>query len=180
MKTRKALVLVAAALTATVAGCGSPPAAKLTPPPSEKTATTETTAATPAPKYDGSAVAVNSDLMTICKVSTSNVETAPKFDFDNSALLPQDREVLAQIAKCVTTGPLKGRALQLVGRADARGETEYNFALGEHRAGTVQSYLVQLGVDKAKLAETSRGKLDATGTDEAGWEKDRRVDLLLQ
>jgi hypothetical protein len=26
---------------------------------------------------------------------------------------------------------------------------------------------------------TSRGEMDATGTDEASWEKDRRVDVLL-
>jgi peptidoglycan-associated lipoprotein len=55
---------------------------------------------------------------------------------------------------------------------------EYNFVLGEHRAGSVERYLEQLGVAKAKLSETSRGKLDATGTDENGWQRDRRVDLL--
>ena len=73
---------------------------------------------------------------------------APKFDFDNSSLEPQDVTVLQQIAKCVTNGPLKGRSLLLTGRADPRGEVEYNFALGEHRADAVDTYLAQLGVDK--------------------------------
>ena len=89
-------------------------------------------------------------------------------------------DVLAQIAKCVTTGPLAGRALELVGRADPRGESEYNMALGERRASSVREYLSRLGVDRAKLIESSRGKLDAMGTDENGWRRDRRVDILLQ
>jgi peptidoglycan-associated lipoprotein len=34
-------------------------------------------------------------------------------------------------------------------------------------------------MDKGKIAATSRGELDASGTDEDGWARDRRVDLLL-
>jgi len=71
-----------------------------------------------------------------CGIDLNNVERAPKFEFDRSDLVGQDRSVLDQIAKCVTTGPLRGRSLRLVGRADPRGEVEYNFALGEHRAGS--------------------------------------------
>jgi len=39
--------------------------------------------------------------------------------------------------------------------------------------------LSSLGVDRATLTLSSRGKLDATGTDESGWLRDRRVDILL-
>jgi peptidoglycan-associated lipoprotein len=53
-------------------------------------------------------------------------------------------------------------------------------ALGEHRADGARDYLAKLGVDRAKIAETSRGKLDATGADDAGWARDRRVDITLQ
>ena len=131
------------------------------------------------PKSAGN-ITVSGDIAQACKIDFNNVERAPKFNFDDSTLAPQDRSVLQQIATCVTTGPLKGRALKLVGRADPRGEVEYNFVLGEHRAGAVESYLAQLGVQKRELNETSRGKLDATGTDESGWQRDRRVDITLQ
>ena len=106
-------------------------------------------------------------------------ETAPKFDFDSSDLTQAERDVLAQVAKCLTTGPLKGRSVQLVGRADPRGETEYNMTLGGKRANAVHGFMSQLGVDKAKMKETSRGELDSSGTDEDGWRRDRRVDLRL-
>jgi peptidoglycan-associated lipoprotein len=125
-------------------------------------------------------LAVSEDIRRQCQISVGNVDKAPKFDFDRSDLETQDRDVLAQIAKCLTTGPLAGRAVRLVGRADARGEPEYNMGLGEHRAGSVKGYLTQLGVEGRRVAETSRGELDASGTSEDGWRRDRRVDVLLQ
>jgi hypothetical protein len=35
----------------------------------------------------------------------------------------------------------------------------------------------RLGIDAGKLAKVPRGAVDATGSDEAGWAKDRRVDF---
>ena len=77
-------------------------------------------------------------------------------------------------------GARAGRHLKLVGHADPRGEQEYNLTLGAHRASSAAMYLEQLGVNPSNVTETSRGKLDAMGTDETGWRKDRRVDLDLE
>ncbi len=125
-------------------------------------------------------LAVGEDIRHACQISVGSVDKAPKFDFDRSDLVAEDRDVLTQIARCLTTGPLKGRAVKLVGRTDSRGEPEYNMGLGEHRAGSVKGYLTQLGVESRRVAETSRGELDASGTSEDGWRRDRRVDVLLQ
>ena len=135
-------------------------------------------AQTLANQYTGGAVSISGEIMAACNINS--VDRAPKFDFDQSVLEAQARGILAQVAKCFTIGPLKGRSLKLIGRADPRGEVEYNFVLGEHRAGGVESYLAQLGVSASRMIETSRGKLDAKGTDDAGWQRDRRVDLTLQ
>jgi peptidoglycan-associated lipoprotein len=125
-------------------------------------------------------VSVSDDIMKICKIHVDNVARAPKFDFDDADLLPEDRDILEQIAKCVTTGPLKGRHLSLVGRCDPRGEVEYNMVLGDYRAESVHDYLAKLGVSPETMARTSRGELDAEGKDEDGWRRDRRVDIALQ
>lgn len=106
-------------------------------------------------------------------------ETAPTFDFDSAALAPADRDVLAEVAKCLTEGALKGRSVALIGRTDARGESEYNLGLGDSRANAVERYLVDLGVGKDRMRPTSRGEIDATGTDEQGYARDRRVDIEL-
>ena len=125
-------------------------------------------------------VRVSEDIMKACKIHVENVDRAPKFDYDDADLQPEDRDVLEQVAKCVTTGPLKGRHLSLVGRCDPRGEVEYNMVLGEYRAESVHDYLAKLGVDPQTMAKTSRGELDAEGKDEDGWRQDRRVDISLK
>ena len=139
--------------------------------------TTSTTSLTSVSTPANKGVVISDDLRKACNIDLNNERTAPKFDFDNSAIRADDRSVLDQVARCVTTGPLKGRALHLVGRADPRGEAEYNMVLGSSRASSVASYLSGLGVPSTQMTETSRGKLDATGTDDTGWQLDRRVDV---
>jgi peptidoglycan-associated lipoprotein len=106
-------------------------------------------------------------------------EVKSHFDFDSAEIGVDDRELLAAVAKCLTEGPLRGRSVSLVGRADARGEDEYNMSLGGTRSESVRRYMHDLGVQKEHLNATSRGELDATGTDEASWAQDRRVDIDL-
>jgi peptidoglycan-associated lipoprotein len=152
------------------------------PPPVREPNIVETASVRPQPA-NGNArgtVGVSDDIARACNIQFGSVDRAPKFDFAETDLLPEDRSLLQQVAPCITTGPLKGRGLRLVGRADPRGEVEYNMTLGAHRADTVRRYLADLGVDAKKVGETSRGKLDATGTDENGWRRDRRVDIMLQ
>jgi peptidoglycan-associated lipoprotein len=172
------LVLVAV-LSAVSVACGSdpkpPPVTTPTP-----VATTPPTTTTSAPgKSDKMAVNVDADIIKACNLKFENIEDAPKFDYDQETLTPGEKSVLEAIAKCLTTGALKGRAVDLVGRADPRGETEYNMTLGAKRARSVHSFLGGLGVQGEKLHDTSRGELDAKGTDEEGWRKDRRVDVRL-
>ncbi|HSD90548.1 MAG TPA: OmpA family protein [Kofleriaceae bacterium] len=124
-------------------------------------------------------VAVSDDLAHRCKLELSNPDQAPKFSYDDSELLPADREVLQKVAECLIRGPLQGHSVQLVGRADPRGTDEYNLGLGTRRAQTVQSYLERLGVPSTRLSPTTKGEIDASGSDEAGWQRDRRVDLEL-
>jgi outer membrane protein OmpA-like peptidoglycan-associated protein len=124
-------------------------------------------------------IAVSEDILRECKVDLDSIEKAPKFDFDQTDLLPADLAVLKQIAECFTTGPMKGMGLALVGRADPRGAVAYNQTLGWKRAGNVAAYLESLGVEVPQIEQSSRGKLDATGYDEATWALDRRVDISI-
>lgn len=125
-------------------------------------------------------ISVSEEVLAACKAYLDNVESAPKFEFDKSNLMAEDEVVLEKIAECFTTGPLKGADIYLVGRADPRGTVQYNQALGMRRADSVENALDRLGVDKGRIDSTSRGELDATGTDEASWARDRRVDILIK
>ena len=166
--------LVGAGLLVLLASCGGE---KRVAAPSDETSATNLSSA--APKAVSPSVNVSEELARKCNLRFDDVEQAPKFDFDSSELAPRDREVLGDIAKCLTTGPLAGRRVKLVGHADPRGTPDYNMALGARRANGVANYLKNLGVGPDRLRETSRGELDATGSDEASWQRDRRVDLTL-
>ncbi len=125
---------------------------------------------------------LDSEIVRLCTLHVDvapSEEGAPRFDFDESKLSAQDEQVLAQVATCLTNGPLAGRNVRLVGRADSRGTSEYNFVLGANRASQVGQFLEQKGVQQPRINETSRGELDATGTDETSMRDDRRVDILL-
>lgn len=121
-------------------------------------------------------LAVSPDIAAACGIQAA---PNPKFDYDQDELTEADRAVLATLATCLTTGALKGRNVLMIGRADPRGTEEYNLGLGSRRAHSVGQYLVRLGVVQAQLEVTTRGALDATGTDEATWRQDRRVDVQL-
>jgi peptidoglycan-associated lipoprotein len=69
--------------------------------------------------------------------------------------------------------------MRLVGHADNRGEEDYNMLLGQKRADNVKGAIISLGMSAAKTLTTSRGELDASGSDESTWAKDRRVDIVL-
>jgi peptidoglycan-associated lipoprotein len=101
------------------------------------------------------------------------------FEFDKSNLSACDLSTINDIAACVSTGPLKGRKLEIVGHADPRGSDEYNLKLGESRAQSVAAYLEKSGVPQDGLVTSSKGKSEATGVDENGWAFDRRVEIHL-
>lgn len=101
--------------------------------------------------------------------------TAIYFGFDRDDLDQTARTALASAAQCLERE--RNSRYVLIGRTDPRGTAEYNLALGERRARTVQRYLTALGVAEARIAVSSEGMEAAAGTDEQGWSRDRRVDF---
>ncbi|MBK9034757.1 MAG: OmpA family protein [Myxococcales bacterium] len=165
-----------------LAGCSKKSNTKVaepTEPSGQVAATPKPATATAPPTQVSPNLNVSGDLAAQCGLKAS-AAVPPNFEYDQTELLPEDRQVLEQVAVCLTTGPLTGRGLDLIGRADPRGTGEYNLGLGARRAQSVSDYLHKLGVTAPQLAETTRGDLEATGTDESGWQKDRRVDLELR
>jgi peptidoglycan-associated lipoprotein len=122
-----------------------------------------------------SIVVISEEALVACNISGQNAY----FAFDSSRITDFDLAALDEVAECFARGPMAGRKLQLVGHADPRGATAYNLTLGQSRADAVTLYLIAAGVSYAQVVATSRGALDATGSDETGWAHDRRVDVSL-
>jgi len=175
---------LAAFAAAFVVGCGgSEPPAKTAVKQTDTTATTTTTSTGTTKKSDNaipntetaSNIHIDDAIRKACGIDDSNAY----FGFDSANVTSDAAKPLDQVATCFISGPLKGKKMQLVGHADPRGDSDYNFALAQSRADSVGKYLSVKGVGKDQISSTSRGALDATGTDEPSWSKDRRVDILL-
>jgi peptidoglycan-associated lipoprotein len=163
-----------------VVACGSDPK----PPPAAPTGGTKTPTAAAAPtpppeKPDDDASKGQINISDEIKRACGITDAEAYFDFDSANVQENARAVLTKLAKCFSDGPLKGRKMNLVGHADPRGEEEYNMVLGGRRADNVKHFLVSVGLPDAQAMTTSRGEMDATGTDESSWAKDRRVDVVL-
>jgi peptidoglycan-associated lipoprotein len=120
-------------------------------------------------------VNIASDIRKACGITDADAH----FAFDSASLGEGERPVLTQLAQCFVSGPLAGREMRLVGYADPRGPDDYNMVLGGSRADTVKAFLTMRGVPGGRIATTSRGEMEARGTEERSWAEDRRVDVLL-
>ncbi len=99
------------------------------------------------------------------------------FGFNESTLSKESQGTLSENVACLKKA---NRPVNLTGRADPRGTMEYNMALSDRRAQAVKDYLQRFGVESGRLRPVPRGALDASGSDEATWAKDRRVDSEWQ
>jgi peptidoglycan-associated lipoprotein len=106
-------------------------------------------------------------------------ETEAYFGYDSSRIKPEDERAFQKVVDCFLNGPLAGRNIKLVGHTDPRGSHEYNLGLGEHRADAVARELVKRKLARARIMTSSRGEMEATGTDTGSWAHDRRVDVWL-
>lgn len=101
------------------------------------------------------------------------------FDYDRYTLSPE-----AQAACQFNADILRGRpSLRVVaeGHCDERGTAEYNLALGERRARSVQEFLVGLGMSPDRITTVSYGSelpVDP-GHNESAWSQNRRVYLRV-
>jgi peptidoglycan-associated lipoprotein len=97
------------------------------------------------------------------------------FDFDKYNIRSGDAEILKQNAEWFKAN--QGRKVRIEGNCDERGTVEYNLVLGQKRADSTKSYLMNLGVDGKVLDTVSYGKERPVCTDhnEACWAQNRRA-----
>ena len=131
----------------------------------------------PKPDDDGTRGSLNisEDIRTACGLT--DAETF--FAFDSADVHKEDGTVFKKLAVCFESGALKGREMRLIGYADPRGAADYNLALGGKRADNVKAIIERFGLNAKQVFTSSRGAMDATGTDEVTWAKDRRVEASI-
>jgi peptidoglycan-associated lipoprotein len=102
------------------------------------------------------------------------------FDFDQAGVGSSMTEILIKNADFLNSVPNSHVVIE--GNSDERGTNEYNLALGERRAINTQQYLINLGVDPARMRTVSFGEERPLfhGQDEDSYSHNRRVDFGLE
>jgi len=102
------------------------------------------------------------------------------FDFDKSVLSYQAQELLKEKAMWMRANP--DASVVVEGHCDERGTNAYNLALGERRAESAKTFLVNLGISGARMTTISYGEerpLDM-GHNEEAWAKNRRATFVIE
>lgn len=100
------------------------------------------------------------------------------FDFDSYVVRDDARPVIDFNAKALAAN--KTKKMSAEGHTDERGGREYNLALGQKRAEAVVRALTLAGAADGQVEAVSFGKERpaVTGSDEAAYAKNRRVELV--
>lgn len=112
-------------------------------------------------------------------------EKSVYFDFALYSLRPETKQVLDTLANILKRE--KNLGVEILGYTDQIGSNEYNMKLSQQRADACLEYLVQKGVDRAKLKATAKGvccpveQEKINGKDNpAGRQANRRVEFKIK
>ena len=96
------------------------------------------------------------------------------FEFDKSSLTPAAQDNLLRKAEWLRNNPDATATIE--GHCDDRGTNEYNLALGDRRAESAKTFLVDLGIEVSRLTTISYGEERPVCTDQTDecWAKNRR------
>jgi len=100
------------------------------------------------------------------------------FEYDSAEIAGADQDLLVTHAGYLVANP--GQQITLEGHTDERGSREYNIALGDRRALSVQRMLELNGVAPGQVNVVSYGeeKPAAEGHSDAAWRLNRRVEIV--
>lgn len=107
------------------------------------------------------------------------VEEKVHFAFNSFLLSDNARTILHKKADYLRSNP--GIRITVEGHCDERGPDDYNMALGQRRAESVKTFLVNLGIEAVRMNTASYGENNpiAMGRDEASWARNRRAEFVV-
>lgn len=99
------------------------------------------------------------------------------FERGSSALAPAGAANAKTFAEALNDPRLAGLSFLIIGHTDATGSAEHNMTLSEQRAEAVKAYLVQQGVDAARLQTKGYGSQQLAVPAAPGAAANRRVEV---
>lgn len=116
------------------------------------------------------------------EVRSDKIEIKEKiqFEYNKATILPASFSLLDEIADTIKKNP-HIKKINIEGHASSEGDPKHNLKLSDERANAVRKYLVDKGVDAARLTAKGFGakKPIASNDTEEGREKNRRVEFMI-
>jgi peptidoglycan-associated lipoprotein len=155
-----------------VSNCTKPP-----PPAPKAEPTPPTMEETPPPRVEKPQVDEDALRRQRIQARIAEVFKPVYFAYDQSTISAEGQSTLQEIGKLMKEVP--EITARVEGHADERGTNDYNMALGERRAKSVNDYLASYGIQGSRLSTISYGeeKPAMEGHDESSWSKNRRVEF---
>lgn len=101
------------------------------------------------------------------------------FDLDKATIKPKSRPVLDRAVAVLKEFP--SIRIEISGHTDSTGSPEYNKTLSGKRAASVKEYLVEHGIDTARIESRGAGMDEPVDTNKtaAGRAKNRRIEFTI-
>lgn len=127
---------------------------------------------------DGSGTTAGAGKMSAERMKQLLAKRTVYFEFDSSTLVGENLEIVQAHGQHLAAN--SSTKVTFEGHADERGTREYNLALGERRAQSVERVMRALGVgsNRAKVVSFGEEKPVANGHDESAWRLNRRVEIV--
>lgn len=102
------------------------------------------------------------------------------FHFDDATLTSDARMILKQKVSWLRENP--GSSVLIEGHCDERGTSEYNIALGQRRAQSIKTFMINAGISTSRLSTVSYGEERPVdfANNETAWAKNRRAHFIIQ
>ncbi|VAW75870.1 Outer membrane protein A precursor [hydrothermal vent metagenome] len=109
-----------------------------------------------------------------------DVSSEVSFDFNSASLKPGFLPTLDKVSGIL--GRYTSTMVTVVGHTDSVGSESYNQALSERRARSVMNYMMDRGINPARLSAVGRGESQprTSNATEAGRQLNRRVEILIR
>lgn len=127
---------------------------------------------------EGQALSVSYEAGAIHDANSVLAERVIYFDFDSSDVSDESVELIKHHGNYLSANP--AASVRVEGHTDERGTREYNVALADRRAQSVERLLMFQGASSDQITIISYGeeKPARLGHDETAWSLNRRVELV--